>query len=103
MDGAEIDATTGVAIKHFKNGAYNKDYTRAFKSGTITGFLNAPDEDAPWSEEDNDVVHLTDANFDSSIHSLRMPVITRVCYIAVAKKRPMIVMFYAPVCHRPPI
>jgi len=72
------------SAKHYKDGSFNKDYDRPFKAKSFESFILNPDEDAPWEEDETakDVVHLTDDTFDK----------------VLAKKKPTLVMFYAPWC-----
>ncbi|EDV27773.1 uncharacterized protein TRIADDRAFT_53799 [Trichoplax adhaerens] len=73
-------------INHYENGKWHKEYDRAFVVRSLVNFMNDPHHDAPWEEDPTakDVLHL------SSEKSLQNVLST--------KKKPVMVMFYAPWC-----
>lgn len=53
-----------VALKHFKDGEFHKDYDRQTTVSSLTNFLRDPSGDLPWEEDKSsgvDVIHLNDA------------------------------------------
>ncbi|EDO41376.1 predicted protein, partial [Nematostella vectensis] len=75
-----------LALKHYKEGDFNKDYDRLDTFKSMMTFMNNPTGDAPWEEEpgSSDVVHLEKAGELSKL-------LTR-------EKKPVLIMFYAPWC-----
>lgn len=49
-----------VAVKHFKDGEFHKDYDRQTTVSSFINFLRDPTGDLPWEEDENgsDVLHL---------------------------------------------
>jgi len=74
---------SGVALKHFNKGEFNKDYDRPQEVRSIVNFLKDP-TDLPWEEDPTatSVLHLDDGSFDRTL----------------AQKKKTLVMFYAPWC-----
>jgi protein disulfide-isomerase/protein disulfide isomerase family A protein 5 len=57
--GSEV---TGVILKHYHNGDFNRDYDRALKVSALVNFMKDPTGDLPWDEDPTAtaVVHLQD-------------------------------------------
>ena len=73
-------------LKHYMNGEFHKDYDRSFTEKSLTGFMQNPTQDAPWSEDpvSKDIKHLeTVDDFTGLLRS---------------EPKPILVMFYAPWC-----
>lgn len=75
-------------VKYFQNGSFKWDFNDRTKE-SILAFMKDPKEpppppppEVPWSEEDNEVVHLTSENFKTELK----------------KRKHALVMFYAPWC-----
>lgn len=54
-----------VALKHFKDGEFHKDYDRHTSVSSFTNFLRDPTGDLPWEEDIStgaDVLHLSDSD-----------------------------------------
>lgn len=51
------------ALKHYKDGDFNKDYDRQVAVSSILNFMKDPTGDLPWEEDPNsaDVMHIQDA------------------------------------------
>lgn len=51
-------------LKHYKDGDFNKDYTRKETVISMVNFMRDPTGDLPWEEDDDstDVVHIADAS-----------------------------------------
>lgn len=52
-------------LKHYKDGAFNKDYDRQITKNSLSTFMRDPTGDIPYEEEDStskDVVHLFDVS-----------------------------------------
>lgn len=49
-------------LRHYKDGAFNKDYERQLAVSSLVNFLRDPTGDIPWEEDDTstDIVHLRD-------------------------------------------
>jgi len=79
-----INSDQQYVVKHYKEGAFNKDYDRPLKARSFESFILNPDQDAPWNEDETakDVIHLTDATLDK----------------VIGLKKPTLIMFYAPWC-----
>jgi len=77
---------TPLAMKHYKDGAFNKDYDRKETAKSMLNFMNDPTGDAPWEEDTSakNVVHVKD---EQELVRLRRK-----------EKGPLLVMFYAPWC-----
>ena len=78
--------TTSFALKHFKDGAYLKDYDRLLTLKSLLSFMENPASEPPWSEEEGtgDVRHVeSPEDFERLVKK---------------ESRPMLVMFYAPWC-----
>ncbi|VDP04429.1 unnamed protein product, partial [Soboliphyme baturini] len=75
-----------VAIKHYHNGEFNRDYERPRKLATMVRFLSDPTGEPAWEEDPAsvDVVHM---------HSSK----ALLSYLK-KEKLPVFVMFYAPWC-----
>lgn len=63
-------APTPIALKHYKDGDFHKDYDRQLTVTSIVNFMRDPTGDLPWEEDPIgvDVYHIQDAtvriNFD---------------------------------------
>lgn len=53
-----------VALKHFKDGEFHKDYDRQLTAASFVNFLRDPAGDLPWEEDEagKDVIHLNDSD-----------------------------------------
>lgn len=73
-------------LKHYKEGAYHKDYDRLLQEKSLYAFMENPTSDPPWSEDvgAGDVQHI-EAPKDLE-QMLRK------------EKKPILAMFYAPWC-----
>lgn len=51
-------------LKHFKDGAFNKDYDRQMTKNSLQTFMRDPTGEIPYEEDPSgkDVVHLLDTN-----------------------------------------
>lgn len=49
-----------IALKHFKDGEFHKDYDRQTSVSSLINFLRDPTGDLPWEEDESggDVLHL---------------------------------------------
>lgn len=49
-----------IALKHFKDGEFHKDYDRQISVSSLVNFLRDPTGDLPWEEDESggDVLHL---------------------------------------------
>lgn len=75
-----------IALKHYKDGEYHKDYDRQQRKKSFINFLRDPEGDVPWEEEPDaaDVVHIESTkDFQKLLNK---------------EKKPLLTMFYAPWC-----
>ncbi|XP_071942391.1 protein disulfide-isomerase A5-like [Antedon mediterranea] len=74
------------AMKHYKDGEFNKDYDRKEVFKSIINFMRDPTGDSPWDEDDasRDVLHL-----DST---------QQLSKLLAKEKKPTLIMFYTPWC-----
>lgn len=51
-----------VALKHYKDGDFHKDYDRSLSVTSMVNFLRDPSGDLPWEEDPSgaDVLHIPD-------------------------------------------
>ncbi|CAG9857417.1 unnamed protein product [Phyllotreta striolata] len=74
------------AIRHYKDGDFNKVYDRKLTVSSMTNFMRDPTGDIPWEEDSTakDVLHIPDSN----------------TLVKLIKKepRPLLILFYAPWC-----
>lgn len=65
-----------VALKHYKDGAFNKDYDRQLTKNSLSTFMRDPTGDIPFDEDPSskDVVHLFDVSVSSS-HEISLDII----------------------------
>ncbi|KAF2896663.1 hypothetical protein ILUMI_09512 [Ignelater luminosus] len=73
-------------LKHYKDGEFNKDYTRKETIISMVNFMRDPTGDLPWEEDDDsiDVVHIADA--------------ASLAKLIKKEQKPIMIMFYAPWC-----
>lgn len=75
-----------LALKHYKDGEFHKDYDRKLTVQSMVNFLKDPSGDMPWEEDEHaqDIVHIPDASaLGKVLHK---------------EKTPIMLMFYAPWC-----
>lgn len=55
---------TPFLLKHYKDGAFNVDYSRSISVSSMCNFMRDPTGDLPWEEDVNgsDVIHLSDVS-----------------------------------------
>ncbi|XP_037092879.1 protein disulfide-isomerase A5-like [Pollicipes pollicipes] len=72
-------------LKHYKDGAFHKDYDRKLTLTSMVNFMRDPAGDLPWEEDATaeDVVHLSNAQAMAQL---------------LKKEDRVLVMFYAPWC-----
>ncbi|XP_043224621.1 protein disulfide-isomerase A5-like [Amphibalanus amphitrite] len=73
------------ALKHYKDGAFHKDYDRKMTVTSMVNFMRDPSGDLPWEEDATaeDVVHLSNAQALAGL---------------LRREDRALVMFYAPWC-----
>lgn len=79
-----------VALRHYKDGEFHKNYDRPLTAQSVVSFMRDPSGDAPWEEDPtaNDVVHLADTvALQKALQLQRRD-----------GPRQMLVLFYAPWC-----
>ena len=73
-------------LKHYRNGAFHKDYDRLMEEKSMVSFMGNPTADPPWSE-------------DSSAGSVRHVEGQREFQALLkVEKKPILMFFYAPWC-----
>ena len=73
-------------LKHYKDGAFHKDYDRLLQEKSMISFLQNPAAEPPWSEDptSEDVKHIEGpSDFEKLLRK---------------EKKPILTMFYAPWC-----
>lgn len=57
------------ALKHYKDGEFNKDYDRKETVASMVNFMRDPTGDLPWEEDATatSVIHLLDASVSMEI------------------------------------
>lgn len=73
-------------LKHYKGGAFHKDYDRKDTAKSMLNFMLDPTGDAPW-EEDPAAENVVQVNTEKELIKLRRK-----------EKGPLLIMFYAPWC-----
>jgi thiol-disulfide isomerase/thioredoxin len=74
------------AMKHYKNGAFHKDYDRLLEVKSMISFMGNPSADPPWSEDPS----------ASSIRHVEGP--HELENLLRVEKKPVLMFFYAPWC-----
>lgn len=69
-------APTPIALKHYKDGDFHKDYDRQMTVTSIVNFMRDPAGDLPWDEDPigADVYHIQDAVVRKLKFFFRFPV-----------------------------
>ncbi len=77
---------TPYALKHYKDGSFNKDYDRLMEEKSMTSFILNPTADPPWSEDPSasNIQHIESSkDLENFLRT---------------EQRPTLMFFYAPWC-----